>query len=358
MRSVEQSYETASRRRPLFSYISGSLHPDAGAVGDNGDVTSTASPETLSTRRATRAASERLRRRRLFAVGAVLAVLVGALWVSALLGGAGETTAVAPPSGPALAQSLPAPQFTTAAAAPSICDDPAVAAAVAAGDDEAVVVAAGGGTVFREAVVAGAAPCVSLSDPARRWVVVNKQRPLDPIEYEPQNLVDVKGLTTFNAGILRQDAAEALQAMAAAIAQAGVGEIGQLSGYRSYGTQVTTYQENVARGGQAEADVSSARPGFSEHQLGITMDLMPCSNGCGTLDDFGASPEGQWVAENSWQFGFIVRYEEGYTPITGYEAEPWHLRYLGPELARAYHAGGWHTLEEFFGLPAAPDYAG
>jgi D-alanyl-D-alanine carboxypeptidase len=302
----------------------------------------------------------RVRRRRLAAILAVVAVVIVVIAFAATRGSGAASEADAPrPERPATIDVLPAPRFTTVAPSPSICDDPAVAAAVAAGDDEAVVVAAGGGAAFREAVVSGtASACVSLSDPARRWVVVNKQRPLQPLAYAPENLVEVQGLQTMNSGILRQDAAEALQSMAATIQQAGVGEIGQLSGYRSYDVQVTTYAENVARGGQAEADISSARPGFSEHQLGITMDLMSCTDGCGTLDEFGASPEGQWVAENSWQFGFIVRYEEGYTGVTGYEAEPWHLRYLGPELARAYHEGGWHTLEEFFGLPAAPAYAG
>jgi D-alanyl-D-alanine carboxypeptidase len=54
----------------------------------------------------------------------------------------------------------------------------------------------------------------------------------------------------------------------------------------------------------------------------------------------------------------VVRYLEGQTAVTGYQPEPWHLRYIGPQLARAYHDGGFLTLEEFFGLPGAPDYAG
>ena len=61
---------------------------------------------------------------------------------------------------------------------------------------------------------------------------------------------------------------------------------------------------------------------------------------------------------HAWEFGWIIRYEDGYTPVTGYSPEPWHLRYIGPELAAAYHDGGWHTLEEFFGLAAAPGYLG
>ena len=64
------------------------------------------------------------------------------------------------------------------------------------------------------------------------------------------------------------------------------------------------------------------------------------------------------MAENGWRYGFIVRYEPGQTAVSGYDSEPWHLRYIGPQLAAAYHDGGFHTLEAFFGLPAAPNYLG
>lgn len=301
------------------------------------------------------------RRRRVIALGAALGAVGIAALVMALsaMAATSTTTDVAPAAvAPPQADALPAPVITQAPPAASFCDDPAVRAAISAGDDEAVIAAAGGGTVFRDAVANANAPCVSLADPARRWVVVNKQRPFQPNDFSPSDLVQVQGLTTLNAGILRQDAAAALEQMAAAIEQAGVGRIGQLSGYRSYDTQISTYAENVSDGGQAEADVSSARPGFSEHQSGLAVDLVSCSDGCGSIGDFGGTAEGKWVAENAWQYGFIVRYEEGQTAITGYEAEPWHLRFIGPALARAYHDGGFRTLEAFFGLPAAPDYLG
>ena len=97
-------------------------------------------------------------------------------------------------------------------------------------------------------------------------------------------------------------------------------------------------------------------PGFSEHQSGLAGDVVACAGGCGTLDDLAATAQGQWIVAHSWEYGWVTRYEDGYSPITGYSPEPWHLRYIGPELARAYHDGGWHTLEEFFGLPAAPTY--
>jgi D-alanyl-D-alanine carboxypeptidase len=107
-----------------------------------------------------------------------------------------------------------------------------------------------------------------------------------------------------------------------------------------------------------EADRSSARPGFSEHQSGLAGDVVGCDGSCGSLDDLAGTAQGQWIVAHAWEYGWITRYEDGYTPVTGYIPEPWHLRYIGPELARAYHDGGWHTLEEFFGLPAAPTYLG
>ena len=83
-----------------------------------------------------------------------------------------------------------------------------------------------------------------------------------------------------------------------------------------------------------------------------------CAGACGSLDGLAATPQGQWVAEHAWEHGWIVRYVDGATPVTGYLPEPWHLRYVGPELAKAYHDGGWTSLEEFFGLGPAPDYLG
>ncbi|MCY7411454.1 MAG: D-alanyl-D-alanine carboxypeptidase family protein, partial [Salinibacterium sp.] len=71
---------------------------------------------------------------------------------------------------------------------------------------------------------------------------------------------------------------------------------------------------------------------------------------------FADTPQGQWLAANGWMYGFIVRYPNGYTQITGYEYEPWHMRFVGVELATELHSTGVLTLEEFFGLPPAPTY--
>ncbi|MFS0895214.1 M15 family metallopeptidase [Microbacterium sp. 179-I 3D3 NHS] len=237
------------------------------------------------------------------------------------------------------------------------CADPVVQQAMANGDDAATVAGFGGGAEFRAAVVTGNAPCISLTDPARVWVVVNKALPLTPPDYAPTGLGPVPLQMTTPSGQVRSDVAAAVGRMADAAAAAGVGRIGANNGYRSYGLQVTTYDAHVRSQGQAEADAGSARPGHSEHQTGLALDVVACDAACGGLDGFGGTGQSDWVAAHAWEFGFIVRYEDVGTPVTGYAPEPWHLRYVGVDLAAAYHAGGYHTLEEFFGLPAAPDYA-
>ncbi|MGW9270646.1 MULTISPECIES: M15 family metallopeptidase [unclassified Microbacterium] len=246
---------------------------------------------------------------------------------------------------------------TAAIPAADPCAEPGVQQAIANGDDAATIAGFGGGAAFREAVVAGNAPCISLTDPARVWVVVNKGLPLTPADYEPALLDAVPLQMTTPSGLVRPDVAAAVGAMADAAQAAGVGRLGANNGYRSYGLQVSTYDSHVRAQGQAEADAGSARPGHSEHQTGLALDVVACDAGCGGLDGFGGTGQSDWVAAHAWEFGFIVRYEDVGTPVTGYAPEPWHLRYVGVDLAAAYHEGGYHTLEEFFGLPAAPDYA-
>lgn len=296
-------------------------------------------------------------------------MLVSAASVTAAFGGpelftpqqageadAPEVTARLSAPVPATAETIPAPTVSAAPAALDVCSRPGVADALAAGDDAAAIAAAGGPEAFRAAVAGGTAGCVRLDDSARVWVVLNKTRPHNPLDYRPASLELPGGVRSIEGGALRADAAAALSAMASGAAAAGVGEIALLSGFRSFQTQQETYGNQVGAQGAAQADLTSARPGYSEHQSGLAADVVACADGCGTLDDLAATAQGQWIAANAWQYGWIVRYEAGYQPITGYDPEPWHLRFIGTDLAKAYHDGGWHTLEEFFGLPAAPTY--
>ena len=186
----------------------------------------------------------------------------------------------------------------------------------------------------------------SLDDPTSIWVVVNKLRPMNPQDFEPPDLVEVPVEYT-NEPLLRQEASDALVAMFdTALNEAGL-ELASNSAYRSYSAQ-----ENVYDGD----DLTTARPGFSEHQTGLTVDIGPLSGECSLDECFGETPEGIWLRDNAWRFGFILRYPADKTAITGYTFEPWHFRYVGTDLANEMRETGVTTLEEFFGLPPAPDY--
>jgi len=195
----------------------------------------------------------------------------------------------------------------------------------------------------------------SIDDPNSYWVVANKLRPLNPTDYAPADLVSVP-VTAVNPPLLRKAASDAVVAMFAAYtAETGLGMQSQ-SAYRSYGVQVSVYNGWVAKLGQAGADKTSARPGHSEHQTGLSIDVSAVPATCALQACFATTPQGLWLAANAWKYGFTLRYPDGKTPITGYEFEPWHYRYVGLELAAELHSTGIQTLEEFFGLPAAPTY--
>ncbi len=154
---------------------------------------------------------------------------------------------------------------------------------------------------------------------------------------------------------LREPAARAIAQLVQDARAAGL-QLRIISAYRPYATQVALYNSYVARDGQAAADTYSARPGHSEHQTGLAVDLDDFA-GCYLNTCFAQTPAGAWVAENAAAYGFVIRYPEGQEGVTGFMFEPWHLRYVGVELAAEMRATGTTTLEEFFGLPAAPGYA-
>lgn len=179
----------------------------------------------------------------------------------------------------------------------------------------------------------------SIDTPDSIWVVVNKNRPLNPLKYAPADLVAV------GSQKMRKAAASAFLKMAADAKTAGL-TITPLSGYRSYETQVSVYNNEVKNYGQAVADTESAKPGTSEHQTGLALDVG--GGGCGIENCFGNTAEGKWVAANAYKYGFIIRYPAGKQAITGYRYEPWHIRYIGIELAAEMHNKNILTLEEFF----------
>jgi len=197
----------------------------------------------------------------------------------------------------------------------------------------------------------------SIDDPASPWVVSNKLRPLVPTGYVPADLVPAN-VPYISNPYLRPAAASALAEMFAAAAAEGAGAMQIQNAYRSYETQVSVYGGWVSRVGQDTADAQSARPGHSEHQTGFALDITALPERCSIEQCFGDTAQGLWLAENAWRFGFVLRYPAGKTPVTGFIYEPWHFRYVGRELSGEMRVRGTVTLEEFFELPAAPDYSG
>ena len=137
---------------------------------------------------------------------------------------------------------------------------------------------------------------------------------------------------------MRQDAATALEQMFEDAKEAGL-PLSTVSGYRSYSKQSTIYSRKVNSIGVKAADRVSARPGTSEHQLGLAMDV--AKKGSSSLTTaFAKTEQGKWVYENAHKYGFIVRYPEAYEDVTGYSYEPWHIRYVGVEYATAIYQSG------------------
>jgi D-alanyl-D-alanine carboxypeptidase len=195
----------------------------------------------------------------------------------------------------------------------------------------------------------------SIDDPASLWVVVNKLRPL-PSGYVPADLVvpHVKLQLSPKSERMhvRAEMAGPLRDLFSAAQKDGY-HFTLLSGYRSEAYQKKIYSQYV-RKLKTRADAASAQPGYSEHQTGLAVDLDRDKDlRCLTLACFAAMPEARWLEFHAHEYGFIVRYEKGKEGITGYEYEPWHLRYVGKELAEELFSKQ-ETMEEFFGTQTAP----
>ncbi len=147
--------------------------------------------------------------------------------------------------------------------------------------------------------------------------------------------------STYNPGV-DPVANAALQKMFAAAKADGL-NLFVCSGFRSYTTQKNLYERYVKRDGAAAADRYSARPGHSEHQTGLAFDINKADS------SFEGTPEAIWLAENSYKYGFIIRYPSGKEAVTGYKYEPWHVRYLGVEVATQVYNSGL-CLEEYLDI--------
>lgn len=161
-------------------------------------------------------------------------------------------------------------------------------------------------------------------------VLCNKYHYL-PKDYVPKDLKTISSTYAVSGRTvsLRADAATAFEALSAAAKKDGFTILGQ-SGYRSYSYQETLYNNYVASDGQKNADTYSARPGYSEHQTGLAIDVRNASK---SYTNFGSTAEFQWAKENISKFGFILHYLPEKQEITGYKTEEWHFRYVGKETA-------------------------
>ncbi len=189
---------------------------------------------------------------------------------------------------------------------------------------------------------------IIIENPERIDALVNKKRSL-PANYIPEDLVAVDVLHKVEkpeSKMLRREASGALTELFAAAEISGF-EFWAVSGYRSYDRQVYLFNNYAKAHGEEEANRFSARPGQSEHQTGLTMDVSIKSLNYDLVEELGETPEGKWLADNAHKYGFIIRYPKGTEHITGYQYEPWHIRYLGKELAAKVFESKF-TYDEFY----------
>ena len=183
-----------------------------------------------------------------------------------------------------------------------------------------------------------------IQEPSATGVLVNKYNFLSSV-YKPELVPMSTWYATYNA-YMHPEAYEWFVKMVDDARSEDL-KLFCVSAYRSYSYQNSLYQRYVWRDGRDLADTYSARPGYSEHQTGLAVDINTASSSA----HFENTPQYQWLSENSWKYGFILRYPEGKQHITGFIFEPWHYRYVGLETAKAIHESGL-TYEEY--LAGAP----
>ena len=175
-------------------------------------------------------------------------------------------------------------------------------------------------------------------------ILVNKYNYLNA-DYEPKDLEEVNTYYARNGMKLVKEAKEQYEAMAKAAENANL-KLVISSSYRSYQYQENLYNNYVIQDGEEIANTYSAKPGFSEHQTGLAIDL---SNGKTSYTDFENTKEFKWMQENAYKYGFILRFPEDKVNVTGYQYEPWHYRYLGIKIASYIHENKI-SYEEYYAM--------
>ncbi|MCC0629685.1 MULTISPECIES: M15 family metallopeptidase [unclassified Clostridioides] len=174
-------------------------------------------------------------------------------------------------------------------------------------------------------------------------LLVNKTNGISK-NYTPENITKVNipfvEEATEEEKQMAGEPAKAVEDLVKQANEEGVQFLGS-SAYRSYDTQLDTYTRRVKSQGQKKADEYVAKPGYSEHQTGLCIDLTNPERWF-----VGSTKEAIWLAENAHKFGFIIRYPKDKEDITGTAYEPWHIRYVGKDDAEEIYSKGL-TLEEY-----------
>lgn len=178
-----------------------------------------------------------------------------------------------------------------------------------------------------------------------------------PSDYRPDDLTEPDVRFSFYGSNdkrkLRKKAANALEELFSAAEEDGCILYG-VSGFRSYERQSEIYNRNLWQKGSYHTNLYSAKPGTSEHQSGLAIDISCKSAGMQLYESFATTEEGKWISKNSWKWGFILRYPKEKTEITGYAYEPWHIRYVGKKLAKYLYENDL-CLEEYYGYESSKE---
>ncbi len=174
------------------------------------------------------------------------------------------------------------------------------------------------------------------------YILVNKYLYLNN-DYVPNNLVNLDNKYSKNGIKLVKSAKDMFEKMYNDAIKDGY-KIRIMSSYRSYDYQTYLYNKYKKEDGIKEADMCSARPGYSEHQTGLCIDI---DDGKTSYEQFNQSPSYIWMINNSYKYGYIERYPKGKENITGYKYEPWHYRYVGIDIAKFIHDNKI-TFDEYY----------
>ena len=178
-------------------------------------------------------------------------------------------------------------------------------------------------------------------------ILANKYHYL-PEDYNPDDLVKVDWKYRFggesNTIQIRSEVYEAFKRMWEAAYEEGHYLMVE-SGFRTYQYQKKIYDDYAKKRGVSYADSIAARPGYSEHQTGLALDIY--SKSCSVSSEFKNTQVYAWLLANSYKYGFILRYPENKNKITGYSFESWHYRYVGEELSTKVH-DSCLTFDEYY----------